>query len=185
MCATEISSKSDKTWLISARYREKSEFVIHYISLGSQHAETTASFCTGTLKTKLKGLDHIQSERGGLNVEQLHIIYWYDKCEHFLGEKWQGWKWISLCCPQYLNTQRFKLLMKSCCGSFFPPLSSTYWAVRRNHNWTSFLLEMSFKMSQWKPLQYLASPAFWTVHHHRIETAVISFPDGTLVPLLV
>lgn len=75
MCATEISSKSDKTWLISAHYREKSEFVIHYISLGSQHAETTASFCTGTLKTKLKGLDHIKSERGGLNVEQLHIIY--------------------------------------------------------------------------------------------------------------
>lgn len=121
MCATEVSSKSDKTWLISALYREKREFVIRYISLGSQHAETTASFRTGTLKTKLKGLDHIQSERGGVNVEQLHIIYWYDKCEHFLGEKWQGWKWISLCCPQYLNTQRFKLLMKSCCGSFFPP----------------------------------------------------------------
>lgn len=50
MCATEISSKSEKTWLISAYYRQKSEFVIQDISLGPQHAERTLSFAQTHLK---------------------------------------------------------------------------------------------------------------------------------------
>lgn len=140
MRATEISSKSDKTWLISAYYSEKSEFVIFL--LGPSMQRQRRLFAQAHLKLNWRDLTTYRAREVAWMSNSCTLFIDMTNVNISFEEKWQGWKWISLCCPRYLNTQRFKLLMKSCCGSFFSPLSSTYWAVSRNHSWTSFLLEM-------------------------------------------
>lgn len=133
MCATEIS-KSHKTWLISAYYREKSEFVIHYISLGSLFAQANLKLNWRDFTTYWVREVAWMSNSCTLFIDMTNVNISFEKNDKD-GNR-------SVCAVLSISTLKDLSSWWNHVVDPFFPLSSTSWAVRRNHNWTSFHLEI-------------------------------------------